>query len=165
MARSLRKFKETVEMRASLFQRVRTHRHFSTGLVLAVFVIVACVHIWQRVHVIRLSQQVGALREENRSLIDATKKIRSEVAALSMGSRVETYAADSLGLLPVAAERLVIIERDRSKQEVETDELGNVLSSIKRVSDYLPVLSEAQAEPAEFQPIKFDSLLEPEVEQ
>lgn len=151
-------------MRAGLFQRIRTHRHFSTGLVLAVFVVVACIHIWQRVHVIRLSQEVGALREENRGLIDATKKVRSEVAALSMGSRVETYAADSLGLLPVAAARLVIIDRDRPKQEVQTDELGNVLSSIKRVSDYLPVLSEAQADPAEFQPIKFDSLSEPEAE-
>ncbi|PWB75328.1 hypothetical protein C3F09_02905 [candidate division GN15 bacterium] len=164
MATSLRKFKETVEMRAGFFHRVRTHRHFSTGLVLAVFVIVACIHVWQRVHVIRLSQQVGALREENRNLIDATKKVRSEVAALSMGSRVESYAADSLGLLPVTAERLVIIDRDQPTKEVKADELGTVLSSIKRVSDHLPVLSEAQAEPAEFQPIRFDSLAEPEAE-
>lgn len=165
MARSLRKFKETVEMRANLFQRIRTHRHFSTGLVLAVFVVVACLHIWQRVHVIGLAQHVGVLREENRNLIDATKKVRSEVAALSMGSRIEAYAADSLGLLPVTSERLVIIDRERSQRKDSVDELGNVLSSIKRVSDYLPVLSEAKAEPVEFQPISFDSLSEGEESQ
>lgn len=162
MARSLRKFKETVEMRAGLFQRIRTHRHCSTGLVLAALVVVACIHIWQRVHVIRLSQEVGGLRQENRNLIDATKKVRSEVAALSMGSRIEVYAADSLGLLPVTADRLVIIDRDRSKQQDSVDELGNVLTSIKRVSDYLPVLSEAKAEPAEFQRIVFDSVADEE---
>lgn len=160
MARSLRKFKETVEMRAGMFQRIRTHRHCSTCLVLAVLVVVACVHIWQRVHVIRLSQDVGVMRQENRSLIDATKKVQSEIVALSMGSRIEAYAADSLGLLPVTAERLVIIDRDRSKQKDSVDELGNVLTSIRRVSDYLPVLSEAKAEPVEFQRIVFDSLSE-----
>ena len=165
MARSLRKFKETVEIRAGLFHRMRTHRHFSTCLIAAILVVVACVHIWQRVHVIRLSQQVGALRDENRNLIDATKKVRSEIAALSMGSRIEVYAADSLGLLPVAAERLVIIDRERTKQDVKPDELGNVLTSIKRVSDYLPVLSEAKAEPAEFQRIIFDSLTDTEADQ
>jgi hypothetical protein len=157
MARSLRQFKETVEMRSGTLGKLRSSRHLSTAIMLSALVLVACVHIWQRVHVIHLAQNVGALREDNRLLVDATKKIRSEVAALSMTTRIETYAADTLGLKPITAERLVVIKRENQVEE-KKDEFSTVLSSIQRVADYLPELSEAQAEPAEFRPIKFDSL-------
>lgn len=164
MARSIRKFKETVEMESGLLKRIRSHRHFSTAVMLGILIVVACFHVWQRVHVIRLAQEVGSLREDNAALVDATKKVRSDVAALSMASRIESYASDTLGLKPIMAERLVVLDREQAQTPSKPNELAAMVSSIKRVADYLPVLSEAQAEPAEFRPIKFDSLAEKDSE-
>src|SRR5512140_1999460 len=106
MALSVRKFKETVELQSSLLARIRGHRHFSTGLMLTALIFVACVHIWQRVHVIHLVQEVANLRDENKLLVDETKKARTGIATLEMASRIQTCAADSLGLQPIATDRL-----------------------------------------------------------
>jgi cell division protein FtsL len=157
MAGPVRKFKETVEMRETLWSRVRTHRYFSIGLVLTVVLIVACVHIWQRVHVIHLVQEVGELSAQNRNLIDLTKKVQTEVAALSMASRVESFAHDSLGLTPIAPDRVFTLVRE-TKDSVRPDEFARMVTSMKRVADYIPVLTETQAGAAELKPIKFDSV-------
>jgi cell division protein FtsL len=156
MARSIRKFKETLDMRSGLLSRIRSHRLFSISLMGAALILVACAHIWQRVHVIRLVKETGDLRIENRQLVDDTKKILTEVAALSMASRIELCAADSLGLQRVSADRLYTITREQEKPKLP-DQLGAVSASIKRFADALPVLSEAQAGAAELRPIKFES--------
>ncbi len=156
MARSIRKFKETLEMRSGLLTRIRSHRFFSIGLMGATLILVACIHIWQRVHVIHLVKETGDLRIENRQLVDDTKKIFTDVAALSMASRIERCATDSLGLQQVSADRLYTIIREQEKPK-QQDELASVTTSIKRVTDYFPVLSEAQAGSPELKPIKFDS--------
>lgn len=160
MAQSVRKFKETVELRSGFFMRIRSHRHFSTGLMLAALLVVACFHIWQRVQVIRLVQDVAILKDENKMLVDETKKARTAVAALEMASRVQSCAADSLGLEPIVADRLFTIElRTEGAIMIDTtDELATVVSSVKRIADYLPVMSEARAVPAELRRIRFDSL-------
>lgn len=156
MARSIRKFKETLEMRSGILTRFRSHQFFSIGLMGTALLLVACIHIWQRVHVIHLVKETGDLRVENRQLVDDTKKIFTEVSALSMASRIERCATDSLGLQQVSADRLYTIMREQEKPK-QQDELASVATSIKRVADYFPVLSEAQAGPPELQPIKFDS--------
>ena len=144
-------------MRQSPWSRIRTHRYFSIGLVLIVVSIVACVHIWQRVHVIHLVQEVGELSAQNRNLIDLTKKVQTEVAALSMASRVESFAHDSLGLAPIAPDRVFTLVRD-ARDSVRPDDFAQMVTSMKRVADYIPVLTETQAGAAELQPIKFDSV-------
>ncbi len=156
MARSIRKFKETLEMRSGLLSRIRSHRFFSMSLMGTALILVACVHIWQRVHVIRLVKETGDLRIENRQLVDDTKKVLTEVAALSMASRIEVCAADSLGLQRVSADRLYTITHEQEKPK-QPDELNSVAASFKRFTDALPVLSEAQAGAAELRAIKFDS--------
>jgi cell division protein FtsL len=156
MALSIRKFKETVEMRSGLLIRIRSHRLFSTSLMGLLLVLVACVHIWQRVHVIRLVKETGDLQIENHQLVDDTKKVLTEVAALSMASRIEACAAESLGLQRVSADRLYTITRDQEKPKKQ-DELASVVTSIKRVTDYLPELTENQATAAELRPIRFES--------
>ena len=143
-------------MRSGLISRVRSHRFFSLSVMAATLVLVACVHIWQRVHVIRLVKETGDLRVENRQLVDDTKKALTEVAALSMASRIEVCAADTLGLRRISADRLYTITREREKPK-QRDELNSVEASLKRFSDCLPVLTEAQAGAAELRPIKFDS--------
>jgi cell division protein FtsL len=156
MSLSVRKFNETAEMRSGLLSRIRSHRLFSTGIMGLLLVLVACIHIWQRVHVIHLVKETGDLQVENHKLVDETKKVLTEVAALSMASRIEACAADSLGLQRVTADRLYTITRDQEKPK-KADELASVMTSMKRVVDYLPELTGDEVSATELRPIRFDS--------
>ncbi|HUV31826.1 MAG TPA: hypothetical protein VMY05_12155 [Acidobacteriota bacterium] len=157
MARSVRKFKETVQIRSAFFQRLRCHKYIPIGAIAFGLLAAACVHVWQRVMVIELAKDVAALRAENRSLVDDVKKTSSDIAALSMASRVERYARDTLGLQPVTADRLFTLIK-KSEREIPPDELTAMFSSIKRVADYLPIVTEAQASGRELRPIRFDTV-------
>ncbi len=159
-ARSVRNFKETLEMRSHLLKRVQGHRYFPMALIVAIVLAAACVHVWQRVMVIGLVKEVSQLQKENRRLVDDTQKIQSDIASLCMAARIERYAADSLGMCPVPVDRLYTLVPEASRN-VPSDDLATMLSSIKRVARYLPVLTEAQAGASELQPIRF----EPEIEQ
>jgi len=164
MARSVRRFKETVEMRTGVFQRIRSHRFVSVGVVALTLLVAACLHIWQRVIVIELAKDVASLKVENRSLVDDVKKVRSDIVALSTVTRLEKYAVDSLDLQPVAADRLFTLVR-KSEKTIPADELKAMFSSIKRVADYFPVISDAHASAGmELRPIKFDTLVEEEAD-
>lgn len=154
-ARSVRNFKETLEMRSQLLKRVQGHRYFPVALIVSILLAAACIHVWQRVMVIGLVKEVGQLQKENRKLVDDTQKTESEIASLSMSSRIERYAVDSLGLQPVPVDHLYTLVPEASRG-VPSDELSTMLSSIKRVARYLPVITEAQAGAAELRPIKFD---------
>jgi len=156
MARSVRVFKETLEMRSLLLHRIRSHRYFPVAVIATIVLAVACTHIWQRVVVIGLVQQVSRLQKENRQLIDDTHKVQSEIAALSMASRIERYAADSLGLARVGTDCLYTLVSEESSQ-APADQLATVLSSIKRVADYLPEVSDANAARNQLEPIRFET--------
>ncbi len=158
MSRSVRQFKETIEMRRQSILNIRSHKYFPLSVVLAAFLLVACLHIWQRVHVIHLIWEVSQLSAENRNLVDETKKIQTDVSALSMASRIQSLATDSLGMKPMSSERLFTLSGEHKQAPPKSDELATVVTSIKRVVDYLPVITEAQAGAAEIQQLKFDSL-------
>jgi hypothetical protein len=159
MARSVRTFTETVDMRRFSLKKLRSHRYATAVVLGALILAVACVHIWQRVTVIQLSKDVSRLQVENRDLVDISRKVNSEIAALSMSSRIETYAVDSLGLLPVPADRLftVVTEQKHDKQ-APADQLSTLVFALKRVGDHLPVLTTTEASAETSDSIKFDSL-------
>jgi cell division protein FtsL len=156
MGRSVRKFKETVEIRSTYFQRLRSHR-FVPALTLALaLAAAACLHIWQRVAVIELARETTELRARNRALIDNVKKLQSDISTLSMPSRIESYAIDSLGMQSVSADRLFTLVRQEEK-EIPADEFATMFHSIRRIADYLPVMTEAEASSRELKPIRFES--------
>jgi len=156
MGRAVRQFKETVDIRSLPLSRLRSHPYFPAAVVIAALLFVACLHIWQRVRVIKLVKEVAELREDNRGLVDVARKLHNDIAALSMATRIEAYATDTLGMQPVAAHRLFTLVRERDK-DVPRDELATMLSSIQRVAKYLPALTETGANAAELRPIRFDT--------
>lgn len=160
MIRSVRTFKETVDMRRFSLRRIRSYR-YATAIGLGILVLgVACVHIWQRVTVIQLAKDVTRLEIEQRELTDNTRKVHSEITALSMATRIETFAIDSLGLFPVPGDRLyTVVNERRADPKAGLDRLAMLANVWRRVEDHLPTLStmEATAETAES--INFDSTL------
>lgn len=157
MKRTIRKFKETVEIRSSFLNRVRSSRYFPLALLVIVFLAAACVHVWQRVRVLDLVYEVSLLKHENRELTDDIRKVYSDIAALSVSSRVETYAADTLGLVMVPPERLYTLEH-RHQGPAVADGLDMVLAAVKRMAGHLPVVEETRANAGELRNPKIDSL-------
>jgi cell division protein FtsL len=158
MQRAIRKFTESVDFQSIGFKRLRSHRYFPIGAVTAAVLILACFHVWQRVQVITLVSDVAVLRERNRDLTDHLHKMQYDIAALSMATRIEAYAVDTLGMQPIVADRLYTLVRDRDR-DVPRDELATMFSSIKRIADCLPVITETRAQAAQSQPVRLDSAL------
>jgi cell division protein FtsL len=144
MKGKIRTFKETLEIRSSRLNRLRSHRFFLVGLLASAVLVVSCFHIWQRVKVMQLVKDVSALKTENANLVNEAKKLHAEIAALMMASRIERYAADSLGLRTATADRLfTLVERKRRVNRM--DELDLVATALSRLSRYLPVVTENEA--------------------
>jgi len=156
MARSVRKFTETIELRSLLFNRLKSHRYFPATVLALVVLAAACIHIWQRVVVISLVKEVSVLQKENLALVDDAHKIQTDIAALTMASRIERYAIDTLGLQRIRPDRLYTLIPE-SAGELSTDRLTTMISSIRRVAECLPVLTEAQAAAQELRPIRFET--------
>lgn len=156
MARSVRKFNQTRELQFSPLKRIRSHRYFPAAVIGILLIGAGCLHIWQRVTVIEMAKEVSTLRASNRILVDDVKKIQSDIASLSSATRIEQFAVDSLGMTSVSADRLYTLVR-KPEQSMPTDELDAMISSIRRVADYLPAMSEANANSRDVRKIRFET--------
>jgi len=159
-ARSLRKYKETVEIKALPFNRLRAHRYFPIAVMAIVVTAAACIHVWQRVVVISLVKEVAALEKENRGLVDDAHKVQTEISFLSMASRIERYAVDSLGLQRVRPDNIYAVQKMEGEEE-PPDEFAAMISSMRRLAEFLPERTEARAAAQELQPIRFDTVESP----
>ena len=112
MKRTIRNFKETIEMQSSLLNRFRSSRYIPIALLVAAFLTAAVVHIWQRVRVLDMVHEVSLLQQENEELADEVRKVYSDIARLTMASRIEKYAADKLGLQPVDPQAMFTLVPD-----------------------------------------------------
>lgn len=158
MKEAIRKFKETVEIKSSLFKRLRSHRYFSAIVLTGLVIIVSCFHIWQRVKVYDLVMDVAILKKENKQLHNTLKKINSDISTLTLTARIEKYAKDTLGLKSITIDRLYTLEH-KEYENSNQDEFDKMLSAIKRVSDFMPVITENEIRADELQIIKVDSSL------
>jgi len=157
MAIAVRKFKETIELGSPIIRRVRSHKYFPVIVITFLVLVAAIAHVWQRVAVIQLVKDVSILRAENKSLSDDSKKIQSQISRLAMTSRIEQLARDSLGLRRIMAERLFTLVSEEGKR-IPSDELSTMFSSIKRVAEYLPTITPAEASAKELRTIDLDTL-------
>jgi cell division protein FtsL len=156
MKETIRQFKETVEIRSSVFNRLRSHRYFPMALLFGVLLSAACVHVWQRVRVVELVKEVSQLKKENTRLLDIKNKVHSEIAALSTASRIERCAADTLGLVRVKADRLfTLVPRNQSYEQ--PDELELMLYAINRVAQAVPAITESSASARGVNELKLDT--------
>ncbi|MBU8932929.1 MAG: cell division protein FtsL [candidate division Zixibacteria bacterium] len=160
MKTRIRRFSETVKIRSSVFNRLRSHKYFSLSLLITVVLAASCIHIWQRVVVLDLVADVSHLRSENASLIDATRKVHSDITALSSSARIEQYASDSLGLETISAERLYTLVGERRDAPEPSDEMATVLAAVKRVAAHIPSVTRSSASAGELPRTTIDSLTE-----
>ncbi|MDF1544773.1 MAG: cell division protein FtsL [bacterium] len=156
MKKTVRKFKETIEIKSSVLTRLKSHRYLTMSLLSLAILLVSCFHVWQRVMVLDLVQEVGQLRDDHDRLEDNLKKVGAEISALSMSSRIERYAVDSLGMKPIKAEQLYTLVPHET-ESTRPDELTVMARAIKRVADYMPVITEADVHARELQIVTVDT--------
>lgn len=153
---AVRKFKETIDMQSSFLKRLRANRYFTPAWLCGAILLICFFHIWQRVHVLDLVTEVSQLRRENLSLQDDLKKTGSDLASLSMSSRIKKYAVDSLGMKAIVPDRLYTLNPSQD-ESTDLDEIDMMISAIKRVADYMPVLTHNSANAGELRIIMIDS--------
>lgn len=156
MKGALRRFKETVDIRSSVVNRVRSHPYLPSAALFAVIVVVSCVHIWQRVVVLEMVKEVAALNSENAALVDDARKLHARIASLSLSERIRNYAVDSLHMQPVAAEHLYTLIRKRDAAP-PLDDFDAMLTAFKRLAVHLPTVVGTEAKAGEIDVIMFDS--------
>jgi len=157
MREAVRKFKETVEIKSTTLNKIKSHRYFPVAVLLTLILTAACIHIWQRVRVVSLVKEIAQLKIENSSLIDDKKKLYSEIAALTTASRIGLYATDTLGMESVPVERLLtLIPKDQKMNS--PDDLALLMNALKRVIDYMPVIEETRASATGVEDLNLDSL-------
>ena len=140
MKKPVRKFKETVEIRSSVANRLLSHRYFPYAILVTLFLSVCVVHVWQRVRVLELVKDVSRLRAENNDLIDASSKLNIRLAGLSSVGRIERYARDTLGLRPAMTDQLYTLI-GREEELPEPDDLATMFQAIERVTRHVPAIS------------------------
>jgi len=160
MVNAVRSFWETINLRTSLLRRIRSHRYFPIALLAVALLSISCLHIWQRFTVLDLVRQASRLEQEHEEMLDNTKKMYSDIAELSMSQRIRRYAVDTLGMQPVSVDKLLTIEREEPTLS-DPDDLAMLVSAVKRIASYLPVVSEETVSAAELRKVKIDSSIYP----
>lgn len=158
MKTRIRRFSETVKMRSSVLNRLRSHRYFSLSLLITTVLAASCFHIWQRVVVLDAVADLSRLRVENAALVDATRKVHSDITALSSSARIQRYASDSLGLEMISAQRLFTLVRGRRQDPKPLDEMATVMAAVKRVAAHIPSVVRTSASAGELPRNTIDSL-------
>jgi hypothetical protein len=109
------------------------------------------------VRVLELVKDVSHLRATNDQLVDATSKLNARIASLSSAGRIESYAVDSLGLRPVAADHIYTLI-GRNEKPTPPDELATMFRAIGRVTNHMPGITESSAHAGERRLLKPTSL-------
>jgi len=146
MGISLERYQSTDRLRHSWSKRLVSSRSLIPALFVGVIVLFACVHVWQRVYVLGLVKEIGALEKEGDALNDLVKKTNAEIADLSRVGRVELIASRDLGMERTNSDNVFTLVVKKPETVKKQGELDNVYSSLKKLADNLPVINESRAD-------------------
>ena len=65
--------------------------------------------VWSRIQVIQLGYEISDALKEGRTLVEANKKLRVEVATLKSYARIERVAAEELGMSKPNPDQVIVI--------------------------------------------------------
>ncbi|PKK84138.1 MAG: hypothetical protein CVT49_04900 [candidate division Zixibacteria bacterium HGW-Zixibacteria-1] len=140
---SVQRYRATGGFRKSLKKRLVSSRTLIPAMIVGSIILLACLHVWQRVYVMGLVKEVSVLEKENNNLKDLVKKSNMEITELSRLSRIEEIATEQLGLTRTGSENLYTLSISRDDYKAEG--LDDVVTSLKKIAENLPVLNETKA--------------------
>jgi cell division protein FtsL len=144
MKSSILRYRATGYIKNSFGKKIVSSKSFIPILFAVSIILLSCLHVWQRVYVIGLVQEVSHVEKENKILTDKLKKAEIEKIELSRLSRIEKVANEKFGLEKTGARNLFTLQLDGNGSEPEG--IGEVITSLKKIADNFPVLNETKAE-------------------
>ena len=94
-----------------------------------------------------LLREVNVLEKENSLLQDKVKKSRADIVELTRLNRIDSLAVGKLGMSKVNFDNLFTLISDRPASA--PDGIDEVVGSLKKFAEHLPVISESRAETGE----------------
>jgi len=78
-------------------------------LLMLLFIGGSLFYVWSRIRVIQLGYEISNALKEERSLTEANKKLRLEIATLKSYGRIEKFALEELGMVKPKPEQVIVI--------------------------------------------------------
>jgi hypothetical protein len=98
------------------------------------------------VYVLELVKELERLEKDRMDLTDLLKKNTAEIMELSRVGRIEQTARSKLGMERAHSENIYTLVVDKREESNKPDDLANMVFSIKKLVDHLPVISESRAD-------------------
>jgi len=143
MNEAVDRYRHTNKLKHSFLRQLVSSRFIVPSLVAATLVLLPCILVWQNVYVMNLVKEVSVLEKESKDLQDTLKKKRADIIDLGRMTRIEIVAAEQLKMTPVKSENMYTLTVDRSLDVSEG--VDEVVESLKKFADHLPVVSESKA--------------------
>ncbi len=111
------------------------------------FIALGCV--WQRVYVLKLSQEVKSLREEVAEVEKRYKYLNIEIASLSSRERIESIASNDLNLTYPQPEKIIYLNEPLITSPDEQKHTFVLWEKFKNVTNQFPFVTEEKVEAKE----------------
>ncbi len=78
-------------------------------LLMLIFIGGSLFYVWSRIQVIQLGYEISNALKEERTLTEANKKLRLEIATLKSYGRIEKFAVEELRMIKPKPEQVIVI--------------------------------------------------------
>jgi len=141
---SVERYRATDNIKKSLKKKLVSSKSVIPVIIVISCVVLGCLHIWQRVYVMHLVRETTTLEMKNKRLKDLVKKANLGMLELSCLSRIEKIAVERLHMKGTRSENIFTLTLRET--EPRSEGLNDIISSLKKVADNFPVISESKAE-------------------
>jgi cell division protein FtsL len=131
--------------------RRKNQRIWSRPIVcwLLLILLIALGHVWQRVTVLKLSQDAKSLKGELSEIEKRYKYLNIEIASLSSVERIQSIAVDALGLTYPQAEKIIYLNEPLISSPDKPEDLFALWAKLKRIPEKLIFVTEERLEAKE----------------
>jgi cell division protein FtsL len=99
----------TGESRKAGPKRIKLNRLFLFAFLMLFLVGGSLFYVWSRIQVIRLGYEISSALKEEKTLTEANKRLRLEIATLKSYARIEKFAVEELRMAKPKPEQVVVI--------------------------------------------------------
>jgi cell division protein FtsL len=99
----------TGESRKAGPKRIKLNRLFLFAFLMLFLIGGSLFYVWSRIQVIRLGYEISSALKEEKTLTEANKRLRLEIATLKSYARIEKFAVEELRMAKPKPEQVVVI--------------------------------------------------------
>jgi len=90
-------------------KRIKSNLLLLFSLLMLFFIGGSLFYVWSRIQVIRLGYEISRALKEEKTLTEANKRLRLEIATLKSYARIEKFAVEELRMTKPKPEQVIVI--------------------------------------------------------